>query len=569
MFLLENKVGKYLNQKDKKNDTITLALRKKNCYSVLNQTMKNITYSDEQINIFSLYNFFFQRLKDRPYWHVDENGQPILKQVNCVDEKKIKPIPNILYFHQEPFEKKHDPNKTRNKILWAKEILKERALTDEELKLCTKLISSSLMMLQTQNSKGNIAWFEGNAKGTARYNTIQRGKILDFVEEHVAKKYDCFFLTITCDTKKYMNRADAWETFLNKDVYKVTERLRKHYNGEYVATMESTAKGYPHAHIMMFVPHNTFPELKYYHNQQKIKKGSLFDLVSSSVFSPIFDLQAAKGKNLKWYLTKYIGKGIEESVFEIIKKDEELKKSDRKLLQEFIYLKLFNRRKVLMTRKGCKSKDVETAQGQKVSVSHNPASVSEQTGATKLRTNLTSLCTNSPFLSDKVIYSMDFVSFADVFNVSPERNNDVSDENATIFENKGRMVWNSRSFISDFVKFVLNPEDSPLNLKFYWDVEKDIYDKMLDGYNLDNDEEWLEAVTYVFDYYCTKILCENESYFGTLNQTETLSNVKRIVRRSNNLLARSDSEDLKVRYYSVDECLKYRRKIKELENKVI
>ena len=34
MFWQENKSGKYLNQKGKKNDTITLALRKKNCYSV-------------------------------------------------------------------------------------------------------------------------------------------------------------------------------------------------------------------------------------------------------------------------------------------------------------------------------------------------------------------------------------------------------------------------------------------------------------------------------------------------------------------------------------------------------
>lgn len=34
MFWLENKAGKYFNQKGKKNDTITLALRKKNCYSV-------------------------------------------------------------------------------------------------------------------------------------------------------------------------------------------------------------------------------------------------------------------------------------------------------------------------------------------------------------------------------------------------------------------------------------------------------------------------------------------------------------------------------------------------------
>lgn len=485
--------------------------------------MNNITYSEEQCNIFSLYRFFYQRLSHRPYWYVDENGQPILKKEGCTDKKKIKPIPNALYYNQEPFEKKHDPNKTRNKLLWAKGILEERNLNDEELKLCTKIVSSSLMMMQAENSKGNIAWFEGNAKGTARYNTLQRGKILDFVTEHSNKKYDCFFLTITCDTKKYRSRVDAWENFLQRDVYKVTENLRKHYNGEYVATLESTAKGYPHTHIMMFVPKGTFTELKYYHNQQKIKKGRLFDLVSHSVFSPVFDLQAAKGKNLKWYLTKYIGKGIEESVFDIIKKDGELKKSDRKLLQEFIYLKIFNRRKVLMTRKGSKSEATATASGQQVSFHQKEASESERETATKLRANLTSICTNSPLLFDKVVYSMDFNQFSDVFNVPPERNNDVSDENAEVFENKGKLVWNSRNFISDFVKFVLNPVESPLNRKFYWNGEEDIYDRMLDGYNLDDDEEWLECVVKVFDFYATKVLVEHEKYNRVLLGAEGLT----------------------------------------------
>ncbi len=530
--------------------------------------MKNITYYEEQCNIFSLYRFFFQRLSDRPYWYVDESGQPILKQESCTDEKRIKPIPNILYYNQELFKKKHDSNKTRNKLLWAKEILEERSLNDEELKLCTKIVSSSLMMLQTENSKGNIAWFEGNAKGTARYNTLQRGKILDFVTEHSSKKYDCFFLTITCDTKKYRSRVDAWENFLQKDVYKVTENLRKHYNGEYVATLESTAKGYPHAHIMMFVPKGTFPELKYYHNQQRIKKGRLFDLVSRSVFSPVFDLQAAKGKNLKWYLTKYIGKGIEESVFDIIKKDGELKKSDRKLLQEFIYLKIFNRRKVLMTRKGSKTEETATAPASQVSVSQKEASESERETATKLRANLTSICTNSPLLFDKVVYSMDFNQFTNVFNVPPERNNDVSDVNAEVFENKGKLIWNSRSFISDFVKFVLDPTHSPLNRKFYWNAEEDIYDNMLDGYDLDNDEEWLEAVTYIFDFYCTKILCENVRYITVLNGAEGLSYKKRIVRDCYGFLYYSSSLDLKERYYSIDELFKNREKIKKLEKYV-
>ena len=489
------------------------------------EPMEKITYSDEQINIFSLYRFFFSRLSDKPYWHIAKNGQPILKRVDNKEVDETKLIPNTLYYNQEQFEKERNPNKTRDKLLWAKKVLEERNLNDEELKICTKIVSSSLMMLQTENSKGNIAWFEGNAKGTARYNTLQRGKILDFVTEHSSKKYDCFFLTITCDTKKYGNRADAWENFLQKDVYKVTEKLRKHYSGEYVATLESTAKGYPHAHIMMFVPKNTFTELKYYHNQQKVKKGRLFDLVSRSVFSPVFDLQAAKGKNLKWYLTKYIGKGIEESVFDIIKKDGELKKSERKQLQEFIYLKLFNRRKVLMTRKGCKAEKANDDITPQVSVSQKQASESEQKDATKLRTVLTSICTNSPLLSDKIVHSMDFFNFSYTFNTPPTRNNDVSDENAEVFEDNGRLVWNSRSFISDFVKFVLNPIQSPLNRKFYWNGEEDIYTRMCDGYDLDNDEEWLECVVNVFDFYATKVLVEYEDYKSVLFGAEGLLKV--------------------------------------------
>ena len=515
--------------------------------------MKKITYLDEQINIFSLYRFFFSRLSEKPYWHIAKNGQPILKRVDNKEINEEKLIPNVLYYNQEQFEKERNPNKTRDKLLWAKEVLEERNLNDEELKICTKIVSSSLMMLQTGNSKGNIAWFEGNAKGTARYNTLQRGKILDFVTEHSSKKYDCFFLTITCDTKKYRSRADAWENFLQKDVYKVTEKLRKHYSGEYVATLESTAKGYPHAHIMMFVPKNTFPELKYYHNQQKVKKGRLFDLVSRSVFSPIFDLQAAKGKNLKWYLTKYIGKGIEESVFDIIKKDGELKKSDRKQLQEFIYLKLFNRRKVLMTRKGCKTEKTNDGIPPQVSVSQKQASESEQKDATKLRTILTSLCTNSPLLSDKIVHSMDFFNFSRTFNTPPTRNNDVSDENAEVFENNGRLVWNSRSFISDFVKFVLNPIQSPLNRKFYWNGEEDIYTRMCDGYDLNNDEEWLECVVNVFDFYATKVLVEYEDYKSVLLGAEGLLKYHWLVRKERVGYVSVESNDPKDVYLTFED----------------
>ena len=506
---------------------------------------------DKKVNIQSFLNFMQKFTSFMPVWHKNGDGNYTLVEPNKEHSKTEKLISSRFYYDQSWIEKERNSHKTYDRLQFVRDILETRNLNEGELRKALEICSSSLFMLQTKGSNGKISWYESNAKGTKRYNKIQQGKILDFVEERKKEGKDCFFLTLTCDVKKYPSRAFAWENYLKEEVYRVTENLRKHYNAEYVATLESTANGYPHIHMMLFFPHNTFAELKHYHNQQRIRKGRLFNMVRKAVKSEVFDLQAAKGKNLKWYLVKYIGKGIEEDVFSILHKEGEWEKSDFKQVQEYVYLKAFNRRKLLMTRKNCKKSKV-AGDGENVfkgkdfeSLVHFVApkasdSVDEKCTvselrdevaflmeridrmsachATKLRGYLTSICTNSPSWDDVFIESMSFLDFVSHFSRVPGRNDDVSEGDMKKFSYNSKVMVNTRNFVEDFMKFVVNPEGSVLNRRENIIYEADLFTRMLYDYDLSDDRQFLKAVFGVFCFYVEWILIKYKGYRDMLKE---------------------------------------------------
>ena len=524
---------------------------------------KQIQYTsiEKNVNIQSFLNFMQKFTSFLPVWHDNGNGDFTLKSAGKPYQKQEKLISSKLYYYQKFDGSSENSIKTYDKLQFVRDILKYRNLEEDELKKALQICASSLSMLQTVNREGKVAWFEGNAKGTKRYCKIQQGKILDFVEEKRREKKDCVFLTLTCDQKKYGSRSFAWENYLQEEVYRVTENLRKHYNAEYVATLESTAKGYPHIHMMLFFPHDTFPELKYYHNQQNIRKGRLYDMVCHTVNSEVFNLQSAKGKNLKWYLTKYIGKGVENDVFSLLDKKGEWKLSDVKQVQEYIYLKAFNRRKLLMTRKGCKKRKTEeerlrVAAGKKYAGAIEGASaissilesikpMSEeyqdevivllqrikrmsQEHATKLRAYLTSICTNSPSWQNCHVESLSFEKFVKHFRRVPERNNDVRQEEKKIFSFHGRVMVDGRNFIEDFMKFVMSPSESDINRKKYKDFYNDSCEKVLDCYDFSDDRQFLVAVFKVFCYYVENILVNGVEYKEVLQGRENYTKHKKL-----------------------------------------
>lgn len=551
-----------------------------------NKNLMQYTTIEKNVNIQSFLNFMQKFTSFLPVWHDNGNGNFTLKSAGKPFQKQEKLISSKLYYYQSFYDSSKKSNKTYDKLQFVRDILKVRNLEEDELKMALEICAQSLSILQTVNREGKFAWFEGNAKGTKRYCKIQQGKILDFVEEKRREKKDCVFLTLTCDQKKYGSRAFAWENYLQKEVYRVTENLRKHYDAEYVATLESTAKGYPHIHMMLFFPHNTFPELKYYHNQQNIRKGRLYDMVCHTVNSEVFNLQAAKGENLKWYLTKYIGKGVESDVFSLLDEKGAWKLSDIKQVQEYIYLKAFNRRKLLMTRKGCKKRKAEeerlrVAAGKKYAsaVEHaetlnsvlesikplsegcqDPVSVlldriyeMPQEHATKLRAYLTSLCTNSPSWQSCHVESMSFEDFVKHFRRVPDRNNDVSQEEKEIFSFHGRVMVDSRNFIEDFMKFVMSPSESDINRKECVDFYHDRYTRMLDYYDFSDDRQFLMAIFKVFCFYVQNILIKGVEYKEVLQQRENGTVYKKLQYIGQGEFVKYICADTRNGYYSQDE----------------
>lgn len=535
--------------------------KNKNTSGVNNIDQMKYNTIEKNVNIQSFLNFMQKFTSFLPVWHDNGNGNFTLKSAGKPFQEQEKLISSKLYYCQSCRDKPKSSNTTYDRLQFVRDILKVRNLEEDELAKALQICASSLSMLQTVNREGKVAWFEGNAKGTKRYCKVQQGKILDFVEERRREKKDCVFLTLTCDQKKYGSRAFAWENYLQKEVYKVTENLRKHYDAEYVATLESTAKGFPHIHMMLFFPHNTFPELKYYHNQQNIRKGRLYDMVCHTVNSEVFNLQSAKGKNLKWYLTKYIGKGVENDVFSLLDKKDSWKLSDVKQVQEYIYLKAFNKRKLLMTRKGCRKRKTEeerlrVAAGKKyagaiegasaissVLESIKPLSEGCQDGvsvlldriyempqehATKLREYLTRLCTNSPSWKDCHVESLSFENFVKCFRRVPDRNNDVKQEEKETFSLHGRVIVDSRNFIEDFMRFVMSPSESDINRKEWVDFYGNKYCKILDCYDFSDDRQFLMAVFKAFCFYVENILMKNVSYKEVLQQRENCTNHKKL-----------------------------------------
>lgn len=536
---------------------------KKRYVSTKKMSISDMQYTtiEKNVNIQSFLNFMQKFTSFLPVWHDNGNGNFTLKSAGKPFQEQEKLISDKLYYYQKSNTNSEKSNTTYDRLQFVRDILKFRNLEEDELKMALKICSESLSMLQTVNREGKVAWFESNAKGTKRYCKIQQGKILDFVEEKRKEKKDCVFLTLTCDQKKYGSRAFAWENYLQEEVYRVTENLRKHYDAEYVATLESTAKGFPHIHMMLFFPHNTFPELKYYHNQQNIKKGRLYDMVCRTVNSEVFNLQAAKGENLKWYLTKYIGKGLENDVFSLLDKKGSWELSDVKQVQEYIYLKAFNRRKLLMTRKGCKKRKAEeerlrVAAGKKYAGAIEGASAISsvlesikpleeeyrdgvsvlldriyempQEHATKLRAYLTSLCTNSPSWADCHVESLSFEKFVKYFKRVPERNNDVKQEEKETFSFHGQVMVDSRNFIEDFMKFVMSPSESDINRKEWTDFYRDRYTRMLGYYDFSDDRQFLMAVFKAFCFYVNNILIKGARYKEVLQQRENYTRRKKL-----------------------------------------
>lgn len=468
---------------------------------------------------------------DNLYWRwSNKNGCYIPKSENKKEKQEEKLVPISLVYSDNQSGRTENTITIYERLSYFREICEKRNPTRKECVEAGKIILNSRRWLNIQKADGTSVSVEAYAKGTERYCKKLNGRVLDICKEIGAKNLDCAFITLTCDPKKYENLADCWQNYNEKEVKPVMENWRKNCGVEYIAVMESTLNKRPHIHILAFFPKGMYPELEKCKNETELTYGKLFNEVKRNKFSQEVKIKVVKGENKIHYLTKYIGKGSVQSVLKILEREDEMSDEDWKLLFEFVFLTAFRRRKLLATRKGCKTNVATEATQVEAGVSVPKKEKWEKLPASEKRAILNSICTNSLLNNPKTIYSMSYNQYKDVFGEFPRRKQQLSDEETEIFEKKGRLIYEERNFFTDFVKFVQDPLHSPLNRKFYWNGEEDIYDLFTDGYDLNDDEDFLICCKDLITMYLTKCCEDNNSYAKVLAYREGLSSLKRVKR---------------------------------------
>ena len=496
---------------------------------------------------------------DNLYWRwSDKNNCYIPNSISKEEQEKEKLVPSFLTYTPNQHGRKKNTVTIYEKLAWFREICEYRHPTQEECVKAARFISNSRQWLNIQKADGTSISVEAYAKGTERYCKKLNGRVLDICKEIGAKDLDCAFITLTCDPSKYENLADCWENYNEKEVKPVMENWRKNYGVEYIAVMESTLNMRPHIHILAFFPKGMYPELEKCKNETVLTYGKLFNEVKRNKLSPRVKIKVVKGEHKIHYLTKYIGKGSVKSVFKILESGDEMSDEDWKLLYEFVFLTAFRKRKLLATRKGCKKNvDLEAPQAE-VSVSVPERENWGELSDAERRSILNSICTNSLLNNPKTIYSMSYNEYKANFGVFPTRNQQLSDEETKIFETKGRLVYEERNFFTDFVEFVQNPLHSPLNRKFYWNAEENIYDLFTDGYNLKDDKDFLRCCKDLITMYLEKCCIQGHRYAKVITYREDLSDLKRHREYAKDMWAPVVSLDPKEVYYTKKEYEEWR-----------
>ena len=487
--------------------------------NITNKTLKSQAYS-------KIKNIIHLLVGDRvPFEWVDEYQCFQVVSPDILERKEKPSISHFLQMTQKPTISAKNHNNLYNSLQWFRDLCKEQTISDEIVWKAANQICSSRQWLCISKNDGSRISIEANSKGTERYCTQLKGKVLDKTKALVKRDMESFFLTLTCDPKKYKNLADMWENYLYKEVYPITEHLRKNLGMEYVATMESTKNKRPHIHILMFFPKGTYPELEKLPNNKKILYGRFFNYIKSRVNSERFCLKTVKGEQKAFYLSKYIGKGATKSVFKILEEKKDITTEDKKLLYEFVFLTAFRKRKVLMTRKGCKKSSQNESVENGVSVFAEERENWENLTASQRRSLLNSLCTNSLLRNRKTIYSMSYTTYKNVFGQFPERKQDVDDNFCNQFEKNGRQIYDEENLYTLFVDFVLNWQESKLNRRFYWDVENNIYDLFTDSYNMNDDEQFLQCCSDLLTLYLSGMTEKNLTIKDVMENRKNLSEV--------------------------------------------
>lgn len=171
-------------------------------------------------------------------------------------------------------------------------------------------------IIAVQRGMKDTCFFRGLLKGIVEYSVKEQARLMHDAYELKQRYKHMYFLTYTFDAKGYSaDRVDAWKNY-TKDLSDTLDALKHVYDMGYMWVTESTARGYPHAHIVLFCNEVPDPQHLNYTEPTVISSGKLYQWVKTHAPAPQFKLEWAQGNNAVYYLQKYIAKCTSKKMYE-------------------------------------------------------------------------------------------------------------------------------------------------------------------------------------------------------------------------------------------------------------
>ncbi len=388
-----------------------------------------------------------------------------------------------------------------------------------------KILFSKRMWLKIFYDEVGWRVFEGMQRGTPRYCKMIRHKIIDRAQDMIRRGGQLMALTVTFDAKNFTeDRIKAWKEY-TKLLKRLMKELRRKYKCEYISVLESTNKGYPHAHIVLAFEKGTIPYYDKLKNKTKIKYGELFNIVKKFAPARKFHLEVIKGNATAFYLVKYIAKGEKKDIFELLKKDDHLTKDERKLLQCLLYCTACETRQIRMSEKiyfddSVKDDTQTKIVGEGTAAGQTDASPQKESGSaawadhpdqdppaeensTAKRWALITRCNNLPKHCLHHIYVMSHSRKMLLYGDADGREIESDYEKLKLFDENAAIVGCGGCFFALIAKAVIQNDIEKINV-VYWD--KDYKRKRwFDGVDLTDDTAFVDALERLITFYLAAI----------------------------------------------------------------
>lgn len=486
--------------------------------------MNNIKKTDTSQSITTIKNLIHNICPEPDFWKRENGNWDIGDRIK--DTKQFK-CSHDVYVNEVVDIRNKKKSKTRNirrenidKITL--QVLNKPQIIDEDLKKCL-LLYKGIVPIMMSNYQGQSVANEGFARGTMRYESKKALIIRRSLNDYSREKKCTAFLTITCDVSLYKNREDAWKNFYKKEIKPVLFYLKKKYGILYAGVLESTKKGYPHAHFVIFCNDDILPNWYRAKPGSKVRSGDLWNDIQERKHSKVVELQYAKGKAVNNYLTKYVTKCSKNDMFSLAKKEGELTTDERKTILCYLAAMCTHSRTLLQSQNKSKAKQ-EREKKDEIELEylerknkHNRKLFRKidklgERSAKRKRAYLINICNNSPITCKKQFYSVGFSKYEKVAGGFPEKNHVCTPEEINVFKEKGTFLGCNGCLWSEIREFILNPEGSKLNYYIYKNGEDVIIKKFSEIFNLDDDKEWLKCISFVIKYYMELIYKKNKSF---------------------------------------------------------